>query len=190
MLQPSGQGLRPLIVVQGVLLLMLAGAGQAWQSDSGYRFAPSQEDASSGSGWFPSGAVVQDPTMTVGPGGRPYKFRDLDEPPPQQGMVFRPDSSLGQLPKNWGDQGTWASDPVLRQGMIFRPLDENKAQVQEKKPAPEPYPTPYPTPIRRPIRRPIRHPIRRPIRHLTPIRGGGWAAILPSRLQCLTTTAG
>lgn len=146
MARPSGQGLRLLILLPGVLSLMIAGAGGASGPQPGYRFAPTQQNAAGGGAWAPQGGGIQDPAMTLGPGGRAYKFRDLDEPQPQQGLVFRPDSSLNQLPKNWGRQGNWASDPVLQQGMIFRPLGKDNAE-QESSPPPSiqpPYPSPYP----------------------------------------------
>jgi len=85
--------------------------------------------------------------MLISPGGRPYRFRDQSSTVPGQGLSFRPDANLGQLPKNWGKEGTWASDPVLQQGLIFRPLDNSrgattKPPVEAAPPVPPPYPYP------------------------------------------------
>ena len=85
--------------------------------------------------------------MMLGPGGRPYRFRDNSAPVPEQGYSFRPDSGLGQMPKNWGTGSTWASDPLLQQGLIFRPLDRKAGNSQERKPAATPaVPPAYPYP--------------------------------------------
>ena len=91
------------------------------------------------SDWGEQGALVS-------PTGRPYKFRDTTSPTATEQPKFRPDAQLGQMPKNWGQDPSWASDPVLQQGFIFRPLDKGRKQEETtdlQPPAPPPV-TPYP----------------------------------------------
>ncbi|MEN8175901.1 MAG: hypothetical protein ABFS23_09070 [Pseudomonadota bacterium] len=76
-------------------------------------------------------AALQPPLLS--PTGQPYRFRDLNGPDAAgpQSPKYRPDTRLGQMPKNWRPEPEWAKDPVLQRGLTFRPL-------KEKKPAPQP----------------------------------------------------
>lgn len=100
----------------------------------GYRFAPPTPAPLGGAGELTYGGDIRptpdsdwtesSPLLTA-PGGRPYRFRNGYEPQQQsQHPVFRPDTQLGQQPKNWSSDPGWASDPVLQQGLVFRPLSK------------------------------------------------------------------
>lgn len=110
-----------------------------------YRFAPG--DDGSRTTWkepYSQNSAENSLGPYVSPSGRPYRFRDEPEPQdlPQQHR-FRPDSRLGRVPKNWGSNSEWADDPVLREGMVFRPLDANGAGAGAERSNPPAAATPY-----------------------------------------------
>ena len=112
----------------------------------GYQFAPRNGSPSTGPygqpdinpGWAPDIPMVS-------PSGQTYRFRDEPEFREETaGPRFRPDSRLKQVPRNWRPDASWTTDPVLRRGMVFRPL-ENKPEKQiDAAPPPEPLSVPFP----------------------------------------------
>lgn len=137
MRRPAVQGGRLPIVV-----FYLFGLAPLTAVAQGYTYGP----GATGSAWGSDASSARDPSMMVDPGGRPYRFRDDSAPRADPGYSFRPDSGLGQLPKNWGDESGWASDPLLRQGLIFRPLDKDSSGAKSSEPVLPPAPMPYPYP--------------------------------------------
>lgn len=137
-----------------VLGLCLVLTVQAQESYQGYRFAP--RDGSVPDAQYPvpdyggagrAGDEWGTQSPLVSPTGRPYVFRDSESVSSDSEQPrFRPDSQLGQMPKNWGMDQSWASDPVLQQGFIFRPLDKGRKAEQQAAPsvpAPVPSMAPY-----------------------------------------------
>ncbi|MEN8197373.1 MAG: hypothetical protein ABFS30_12815 [Pseudomonadota bacterium] len=74
--------------------------------------------------------ALQPPLLS--PTGQPYRFRDATgaDAAEQQSPKYRPDTRLGQMPKNWSREPEWARDPVLQRGLTFRPLEEKKRAPQ------------------------------------------------------------
>lgn len=142
MRRPAVEGLWLPIVISSLL-----GLGSSIAVAQGYTFAPGAPSTGAGQ-WGGHVSPSEDPSMMLGPGGRPYRFRENSAPEPEQGYSFRPDSGLGQMPKNWGNGSTWANDPLLQQGLIFRPLDRKAGESRRREPtatptAPPVYPYPY-----------------------------------------------
>jgi hypothetical protein len=119
-------------LLHSVLWMTAVSVAAAQDYYQGYRFAPQTPARAEGAGDMIYGGKVQSsPDFTwsdssqplTGPGGRPYRFRNgtASQQAPQQ-PKFRPDTRLGQRPKNWSSDPGWVSDPVVRQGLIFRPL--------------------------------------------------------------------
>lgn len=107
----------------------------------GYRFAPKEGNGAPG-GFSPDGAWADSPATPTDPYGRSYRFRDDPKMPRRDARMprFRPDPQLGQQPKNWRSDSSWASDPVLQQGMVFRPLGDARetprSRAREAPPVP------------------------------------------------------
>lgn len=115
-----------------------------------YRFAPRNDVPDSSWQTMPQEGLfgdyaTQETLPYASPGGRIYRFREGPENPSvAEQPRFRPDRRLGQTPRNWGMDSEWAEDPVLRQGMVFRPLDKDKRGTSENtKPPPAVAPYPY-----------------------------------------------
>ena len=114
-----------------------------------YRFAPRDNVPDSSWQTMPQEGLFGDYTTQearpyASPGGRIYRFREGPENPSvAEQPRFRPDRRLGQTPRNWGMDSEWAEDPVLRQGMVFRPLDKDKRGTSENT-TPPPAVAPYP----------------------------------------------
>jgi hypothetical protein len=130
--------LLPCLGMTSCLIMATASAQDFYQ---GYRFAPKDGNGPTG-GFLPDSTWADGPTTPTGPYGHSYRFRDDPKMPRRDaGMPkFRPDPQLGQQPKNWSGDSSWASDPVLRQGMVFRPLGD--ARETSKSPAREVAPVP------------------------------------------------
>lgn len=131
-------------VTCGVLVWFAWSLPAAAQYSAGqYQFAPGDHD--SNTAWnepYSQQNTQNHPGPYVSPSGRPYRFREDPEPQvaPQQHR-FRPDSKFGRMPRNWGLNREWADDPILREGMVFRPLDDNGAGAEQSNPPPAT--TPY-----------------------------------------------
>lgn len=121
-------------------VIPLAVAQGYYQQDhyQGYRFAPAVPGEAGGMTYGYDAQPGPDATWgdsapaLTGPGGRPYRFRNGTGYPPraEQQTIFRPDTRLGQQPKNWSADPGWASDPVLQRGLVFRPLPKKDSDVR------------------------------------------------------------
>jgi len=122
---------------------------QAQDSAGGYRFAPSPHEVGSTRWRTDEAADYGDMSGgMISPQGHRYQFREDPRLQEDEQPMFRPDGRMRQHPRNWGADESWADDPVLRQGFIFRPLDSGRTRDggrDARVPPPAPVPPAIPT---------------------------------------------